>query len=114
MSTPAYADAWVGGACKGTVQVYTETLPQAAAQWRTLLDTKLPVLQQIPAYHDPASAAVSAAMADWPAIQEARIAQREAAADKFVAAADNTSAAFTATDQAGADGISSSAGPTLV
>jgi hypothetical protein len=96
------------------VRVYTETLPQAAAQWRALLDTSLAVPQQIPAYPDPASSAVAAAMADWPAIQEARTAQRNAAADKLVAWVDKTSVAFAAADHGGADAISGSVGPTLV
>jgi hypothetical protein len=99
------------------VQVYTEALPQAAAQWRALLDTPPAVSQpqiQLPVYPDPASAAVAAAMADWPAIHEARIAQRNAAAGALVGTTDNTSAAFTATDHSGADGISSSVGQTLL
>jgi hypothetical protein len=95
------------------VEVYTQTLPQASTQWRALLDTTLGGPQQLPMYNDPASAAVAAAMADWPGIHEARTTQRNAAADALVAANNNTSTTFTATDHSGADGISSSAGTML-
>lgn len=98
-----------------------ETLPQAAAQWRALLDIHLAVPQEIPAYPatDLASSAVHSATANWPAIQQARIAQRDTAADDLMAWVGKTSGAFTFTDHSGADAISgsagtSSAGPTLL
>jgi hypothetical protein len=95
------------------VLVIPETLPQAATQWRALLATSLAAPQQLPVYDDPASAAVAAAMADWPAIHESRTAHRNAAADVLVAASGNTSVAFVATDHSGADGIADSAGTML-
>jgi hypothetical protein len=112
MSTPAYANT-AGGGGTGIVQADTETLPEVAAQWRALLPS-FAALPRIPAYPDPASSAAASAMADWPAIQAARIANRQAAADTFVAAVDKTSTAFAATDRCGAGAISSSVEPTLV
>jgi hypothetical protein len=52
-------------------------------------------------------------MADWPGIHESRTAQRNAAADALAAASANTSVAFVATDDSGANGISGSAGTML-
>jgi hypothetical protein len=96
------------------VEVQPETLPQASTQWSALLDTSLQPPPELPRYPDPASAAVAAAMEGWPAIHEARVAQRKAAADELVAANNNTSVSFTNTDDNGASGISSSAGPMLL
>lgn len=104
MSTPAYADA----AGRGTaILADTETLAQVAATWRALLDTHLAVPQEIPAYYDPASSAVAAATADWRAIQKARIARRDTAADELMAWVGTTSGAFTFTDHNSANAISS-------
>jgi hypothetical protein len=113
VSPPAYGNVAGDGGGTGIVQAYTETLPEVAAQWRALLPS-FGAPPQIPAHTDPASAAVASAMADWPAIQAARTAQREAAADEFVAAVDQTSVAFAATDDGGADSITSSVGPQLI
>jgi hypothetical protein len=99
------------------VEVQPEILPQAATQWSALLDAPVGVPQQqieLPIHPDPASAAVAAAMADWPAIHEARLAQRNATAGALVGATGNTAVTLAATDDSNADGISSSVGPTLV
>ena len=115
MSPPA--DSGFSGGSGTPIQADTEGLPQAATQWSALLDTPSGLAQQqiqLPAYPDPASAAVAAAMADWPAIHQARIAQRSAAAGALVGATGNTSVAFAGADQGGAQGISNSVGPTLV
>lgn len=109
VNTPANANAAHSGGTR-TVEAHTETLPQVAAQWRALLPS-VPAPPYISGYPDPASAAVAAAMVDWPAIQAARNADRKAAADAFVAAVDKTAVAFAATDRGAAAAVSGSAGP---
>lgn len=105
MNASAYGNA--AGAVGGTsIVADTETLPRAAANWRALLDIRVAVPQQVPAYQDPASSAVAAAMADWPAIQSARIARRDAAADQLMGWVGKTSGAFAFTDRGGANAIS--------
>lgn len=86
------------------MEVHTAALPQAAAQWATLPETSLAAPMELPVYNDPASAAVAAAMADWPGIHEARTAQRTAAAHNLVSASHYTSVAFMAADDRGARG----------
>jgi hypothetical protein len=113
VSTAKSPGAGGAGAGAALVQADTETLPQVAAQWVASLPA-IPAAPQVPAYADAASSAVASTMADWPSIQAARTAQRQTAADEFVAAVERTSMAFGATDNGGASTISSAVGPTLI
>jgi hypothetical protein len=104
------------GSAAGTaiIAANTESLPQVAAHWRAVLPA-IPAAPPVPVYADPASAAAAAATKDWPAIQAARSAELRASADRFVAAVDATSTAFTGADRAGAGTITNAVGgPTLV
>jgi hypothetical protein len=87
------------------VLIDTEALPVASAQWRGLLDTPLQPPPPLPIYTDPASFAVATQMNHWPAIHEVLTSERNAAAEKLVAANNNTSGALTATDHANAGAI---------
>jgi hypothetical protein len=89
------------------VQAETEVLPSASTQWRGLLDTSLGAPPEIPVYTDPASIAVATEMNHWPAIHEVMTNERDAAADALVAANNNTSGAFAATDHGNAGNIQS-------
>ena len=95
----------------------TESLAQAAHRWFELL----PKSEHFPEaeaegllWTDPASVALTSAVADWPIIFLEKYIQVYLAASAFVAAVDNTSGDFLASDQSGAGRISSSVGPTLV
>lgn len=105
---------FLGGDGAGTViAADTESLPQAAADWRALLDIPLAVPQQIPSYPDPASAAAYSAMEGYVTIQNDRDAQRIAAADDLMAWVGKVSGAFTFADQSGAGTIANSSPGTM-
>lgn len=79
------------------VHAETAALASTVVGWRSLLPS-IGAHPTIPEYCDPASSAVAAALAGWPAHHQAMIAARQNAAEAFVTAAAATSAAFNIAD----------------
>lgn len=117
MSPPAYADATDGS---GTViPMDTASLPHVAARWRQLVPSLLPtpegsegreLFDDLSHWKDPASAALVSAIVDWLSIDVLQNSQMQGTADAFVRAIDDIFGQFLASDQSGADRISSSVG----
>jgi hypothetical protein len=86
VSPQAYTDAASGGGA--VLLADLETLPQAALGWLELVPTYAPLPESDfkLTSGDPASQALSLAIADWPTINQDRFTQLKAKANEFIAA----------------------------
>jgi hypothetical protein len=107
------------------VLVDTQTLPQAANNWATLLPPFDSVLAEpfglpgeFSSSTDVATQAAQQGIANWPGIYVARYNQRDTLAENFVITCGGTANVFTMADKTGANGISTvtpgATGPTLM